>query len=224
MTQQYKLPPLPFPVRASHAEYSSGDMEAYATAAIALDRQGRGEPVGEVAEIRGERVADISTWELECLPLGTKLYAAPQPSEPVKDETIWCLHILGPDDVHAAPSKAYAEVAADLHNARFSKATKESGVMCKAVVAPWPHDSASHARGLANFVSNWIAPQPAAPVVKESLTVADPVKVPSDLDVSRLADQWGISSDGRGIKAHTNIMGFVRDVLARYANQESQNG
>ena len=87
-------------------------------------------------------------------------YYAPQPAEPVKDETLWCLHVLGPDDVHAAPSKAYAEVAADLHNVRFGEASKEIGVMCKAVVAPWPYDPASHARGLVNFVSNWIAPQP----------------------------------------------------------------
>lgn len=81
--------------------------------------------------------------------------------EPVSEETLWCLHILGPDDVYPAPSRAYAEVAADVHNARFRKISKESGVMCEAIVAPWPHDAESHARGLANFVSNWIAPQPA---------------------------------------------------------------
>jgi hypothetical protein len=40
------------------------------------------EPVGEVAEAGGERIADISTWELECLPIGTKLYAAPVAAQP----------------------------------------------------------------------------------------------------------------------------------------------
>ncbi|MFH7456686.1 hypothetical protein, partial [Pseudomonas syringae group genomosp. 7] len=40
-------------------------------------------------------------------------------SQAVGQEPLWCLHVLGMDDVHPAPSKAHAEKAAAWHNEQF---------------------------------------------------------------------------------------------------------
>jgi Lar family restriction alleviation protein len=68
---------------------------------------------------------------------------------------LWCMHIQGPDDVHAAPSKAHAERAAELFNARF---VGVMDVLCKAVVEPWPHSPESHAADVEKFCATWFAP------------------------------------------------------------------
>ena len=76
---------------------------------------------------------------------------------------LWCLHILGPDDVHPAPSKRHAEIAAEGFNKIFGNVADESEVMCKAVVAPWPHSPASHAESVQEFIANWMIPALATP-------------------------------------------------------------
>lgn len=73
---------------------------------------------------------------------------------------LWCVHILGPDDLHAAPSRAYAEVAADLHNRRFADLSAKLDVVCKAVAAPWPYSRESHAEDVASFIDDWFMPEP----------------------------------------------------------------
>lgn len=78
--------------------------------------------------------------------------------EPEPD--LWCVHILGPDDLHAAPSKAYAEVASDLHNRSFADLSVKQDVVCKAVVAPWPYSAESHAEDVVSFVEDWFMPEP----------------------------------------------------------------
>lgn len=71
---------------------------------------------------------------------------------------LWCMHILGPDDVHAAPSKFHAEKAAAAFNERFGPISKETDVMCRAVVEPWPHSPESHAADVGKFCAEWFAP------------------------------------------------------------------
>lgn len=77
--------------------------------------------------------------------------------------TLWCLHILGPDDVHPAPSQAHAELAAANFNERFSELSASAEVMCKAVAAPWPHDPTSHAESVHRFIQDWMVCLPAMP-------------------------------------------------------------
>lgn len=69
-------------------------------------------------------------------------------------ETLWCVHIPGPDDLYAAASRE----AADEHAAALNKAIQrfwernprtenDSSVeSMTAVVIPWPGDAASHAK------------------------------------------------------------------------------
>lgn len=73
---------------------------------------------------------------------------------------LWCIHIPGPDEVHAAPSKEAAEHMAAKHNAvmatyyasgapnlEFAPALES----VRAVVIKWPHDQQSHADELREF-------------------------------------------------------------------------
>ncbi|MBD9376155.1 hypothetical protein [Pseudoxanthomonas sp. PXM04] len=64
---------------------------------------------------------------------------------------LWCLHLQGPDDVHAAPSKAEAERVATQVNERFSS----HEVSPNAVAALWPHSPESHAESLTNWSAEW---------------------------------------------------------------------
>lgn len=50
------------------------------------------------------------------------------------EPALWCMHILGPDDVRPAPSKAHAEMAAAMHNEAFEERGERAGIMCEAVV------------------------------------------------------------------------------------------
>ncbi|RFA24273.1 hypothetical protein CAI21_22330 [Alkalilimnicola ehrlichii] len=86
--------------------------------------------------------------------------AAEAQGEPRTPE-LWCVHVLGPDDVHAAPSKAHAEKAAEMFNERFGPVAERTGVMVKAVVAPWPHSPEAHAEGVGSFTTDWMVPQAA---------------------------------------------------------------
>ena len=70
---------------------------------------------------------------------------------------LWCLHIIGPDDVHAAPSKAHALRAAARFNDHFEGIA--NGVLCRAVAEPWPHSAESHAESVERFCSEWLAPR-----------------------------------------------------------------
>lgn len=60
---------------------------------------------------------------------------------------LWCLHVLGPDDVHPAPSRAEAERAAEFMNARYS--SKDPPLSFEA--APWPYSALSHAEDVDSF-------------------------------------------------------------------------
>jgi len=72
---------------------------------------------------------------------------------------LWCLHVLGMDDVHPAPSKAHAEKAAAWHNEQFKDQAERLGISIEAKVVPWPHSAESHAAGAAEFIPQWLIPQ-----------------------------------------------------------------
>lgn len=73
---------------------------------------------------------------------------------------LWCIHIPGPDEVYAAPSKEAAEHMAAKHNAAMAM-YYASGALnlehspplesVRAVVIKWPHDQQSHADELREF-------------------------------------------------------------------------
>lgn len=76
--------------------------------------------------------------------------------------TLWCVHVLGMDDVHAEPSHAAAVASA----ARLNRATRanmpegDNSVLLFGYAAPWPHSPESHAEALihqADQEAKWMA-------------------------------------------------------------------
>ncbi len=71
------------------------------------------------------------------------------------DGRLWCMHIEGPDDVHAAPDFWTALAwAAELNACIAKRAAQQNWVaddnypLTQAVVAPWPYDHATFALSL----------------------------------------------------------------------------
>lgn len=66
---------------------------------------------------------------------------------------LWCVHVLGPDDVLAAPSHEAAVVAArELNKRNHSRGTTVDDVMCFAYAAPWPHSKDAHAKAVKDWM------------------------------------------------------------------------
>lgn len=74
-------------------------------------------------------------------------------------ETLWCVHIPGPDDLYAASSRGAADEHAfslneairkfwERHPRTENDPTEES---MTAVVVPWPWDAESHARDVERY-------------------------------------------------------------------------
>jgi hypothetical protein len=67
----------------------------------------------------------------------------------------WCVHILGPDDVIAAPSHDAAVTRAHEQNkALHGRVSVTDDVLCFAYAAPWPHSAESHAYDLKKQTEN----------------------------------------------------------------------
>jgi hypothetical protein len=67
--------------------------------------------------------------------------------------TLYAVHVQGPDDIIAAPSKREAEVLADKLNAFFAEIKRGRGEnypTTDAVVITWPYAPSAHATELAN--------------------------------------------------------------------------
>lgn len=73
---------------------------------------------------------------------------------------LWCIHIPGPDEAHAAPSKEDADHMAAKHNAAMAYYYASGAPnlefappleSVQAVVIKWPHDQQSHADELREF-------------------------------------------------------------------------
>lgn len=64
----------------------------------------------------------------------------------------WCVHILGPDDILAAPSHRAAEARAlAINKATFMQVNGSNDVLCFAYAAPWPHDEDSYKENLKDW-------------------------------------------------------------------------
>lgn len=61
---------------------------------------------------------------------------------------LWCVHVLGPDDIIAMPSKERA----DLHAAKINKSVgrqwEEGDPEINAIVEPWPYSPETHEKAL----------------------------------------------------------------------------
>ena len=80
------------------------------------------------------------------------------------ERDLWCIHIPGPDEVHAAPSKDAADHVAAKHNAAMATYYASGATnlefappieSVQAVAIKWPHDQQSHADELREF--DWSA-------------------------------------------------------------------
>ncbi len=60
---------------------------------------------------------------------------------------LWCMHVLGPDDVIPMVSYSDALKTSKEHNqALFELIDQDqNNILCFAYPAPWPHDAQSHA-------------------------------------------------------------------------------
>lgn len=65
----------------------------------------------------------------------------------------WCVNILGPDDVIAAPSHDAAVIYAREWNKRWHARIRHepNDILLFAHPAPWPHSAESHAESLKNW-------------------------------------------------------------------------
>lgn len=99
-----------------------------------------------------------------------------------KDTRLWCLHHIGPDDMHPAPDFATAQKWADYSNRTFAKYADVS----RFVVALWPWRPAAHAEGLQQSVKDWALPeQPADAIdcIAQAIYEMNPCgEQPTDLD------------------------------------------
>lgn len=60
-------------------------------------------------------------------------------------KVLWCVHVLGPDELHAMPDYATAEKnVADLIAALYTPRTAGLDVLCLPIVAPWPWTAEAH--------------------------------------------------------------------------------
>lgn len=60
--------------------------------------------------------------------------------------TLWCVHVLGPDDVYAAPSHDAAVIHAhELNKALHGRLSTDNDILCFAYAAPWPYSATAHA-------------------------------------------------------------------------------
>lgn len=76
-----------------------------------------------------------------------------QATQPSAAPTLWCVHIIGPDDVYPAPSEAEAERAVAFMTQYWE--TKEVDPELRAMVGfeaiPWPYSTEVHAKSVGQF-------------------------------------------------------------------------
>lgn len=62
------------------------------------------------------------------------------------NRVLWCVHVIGPDEVYAEPSHAAAVVNAEkLNRALWSRPDSPEDVLCFAYAAVWPWSAEEHA-------------------------------------------------------------------------------
>ena len=64
-------------------------------------------------------------------------------------ESLWCLHVVGPDDIFAMPSRDEAVRQAIALRAAIAEAVTVTGVHCEPQAIEWPFSAQAHAEDLA---------------------------------------------------------------------------
>lgn len=90
-------------------------------------------------------------------------------------DILWCCHVRGPDDVHAAPDYETALKWADMTNAvnwRGLKGTIKppasyDDCLLKAVPAIWPWSPEAHAKDMPKSIADFAIPPAVNPTVKD---------------------------------------------------------
>lgn len=67
------------------------------------------------------------------------------------EKELWCVHIIGPDDLYAAPSKEEAEERVAAQNEWINSDPKMRDYGIKAELLPWPYTPESHADSLTHW-------------------------------------------------------------------------
>lgn len=77
-----------------------------------------------------------------------------------RPDILWCCHVRGPDDVHAAPDYATALKWSDEMMAidRAIDHSDPNMPYLSAVPAPWPHSAESHAEDLPKSIAAFACP------------------------------------------------------------------
>jgi hypothetical protein len=73
----------------------------------------------------------------------------------MSESTLWCMHFIGADEVHAAPSFEEADEAARWCNWRFNQDRVANDVPMRFVVAVWPHSAEGHAESVKRWHEEW---------------------------------------------------------------------
>lgn len=89
-----------------------------------------------------------------------------QVTQPSVAPFLWCCHVRGPDDVHAAPDYETALKWADYINSINWRGPKGETVavasvddlILRAVPAPWPWSAEEHAEDLPKSMAGWAMP------------------------------------------------------------------
>jgi hypothetical protein len=86
---------------------------------------------------------------------------------------LWCVHVIGPDDLHAHPTFEAAEAHAVALNESIRAAEHRSpaiaDITCRAVVAVWQWSAEAHASSLARHGNATIVAPVATPAEVEAL-------------------------------------------------------
>lgn len=65
------------------------------------------------------------------------------------NRVLWCVHVIGPDDLYAEPSHAAAVAHSDeLNRALWSRPNAPDDVTCYAYADTWPWSAEQHAEDL----------------------------------------------------------------------------
>ena len=153
-------------------------------------------------------------WQRTLFDLVDALTVSPAAQSSAKDGVrgeLWCLHLQGPDDVHAAPSKAHAQKAADMVNKAFAGVE----VQPNAVAAPWPHSEQAHADSVGTFITDWIIPK--AQLDAEATTAAGLV---DDAMVWRACKAYRPGMDASALGYPTDMVERMRTALEAAIGRE----
>ncbi len=81
----------------------------------------------------------------------------PTTAEHEAEEPLWCLHVLGPDEVHPAPDRATAQLWAAQFTVWWQRTNPKPDrfdPIMSWIVAEWPHDAERHAAGLERSIAS----------------------------------------------------------------------